>query len=79
MVRLAIDFEFPSRVWWESGGQELWDALVEDFDGGGVIVDADLATSWLAQAEQIRGWSEGPDYAPHPVRRIELAADDADL
>jgi hypothetical protein len=79
MVRLAIDFEFPSRVWWESGGQELWEALAEGFDGSGVILDDDLATSWLAQAEQIRGWSAGPDYAPHPVRRVELAADDADL
>jgi hypothetical protein len=79
MVRLAIDFEFPSRVWWESGGQELWEALCDSPDGGGVVVDDDLATSWIAQAERIRGWSEGPDYAPHPVRRIELAVDDVDL
>jgi hypothetical protein len=79
MVRLAIDFEFPSRLWWESGGQELWDGVCDSPDGGGVVIDDDLATSWMAQAEQIRGWSAGPDYAPHPVRLIELAADDADL
>ena len=33
MVRLAIDFEHPSRTWWEKGGQELWDGITEGFDG----------------------------------------------
>ena len=32
MIRLAIDFENPSRTWWESGGQELWDGIAEAFD-----------------------------------------------
>ena len=79
MVRLAIDFEFASRAWWENGGQQLWDALAEDFDGSRVVVDDDLASSWLAQAGQIEGWSDGPEYAPHPVHPVPLAEDDVDL
>jgi hypothetical protein len=76
MVRLAIDYEFPSRVWWEGGGQELWDALTEAFDGGGVVVDDHLAASWLAQAEQIEGWDDGAEYAPHPVRQSPVDEDE---
>ena len=79
MVRLAIDFEFSSRAWWENGGQQLWDALGDSFEGSGVVVDRDLAASWLTQAEQIEGWSDGAEYAPHPVRMVELEEDDADL
>jgi len=76
MVRLAIDYEFPSRTWWENGGQELWDGLTESFDGGGVVVDDHLAASWLAQAEQIEGWHDGADYAPHPIRRAPVDEDE---
>jgi hypothetical protein len=79
MVRLAIDFEFPSRLWWESGGQDLWDALCEGFDGSGVLVDEDLAKSWLDQARSIEGWDSGTDYAPHPVRLEAVDEDDAEL
>jgi hypothetical protein len=43
MVKLAIDFEFTSRTWWESGGQEMWDAVCEGFDGSGVLMDPSLA------------------------------------
>jgi hypothetical protein len=77
--RLAIDFEFSSRTWWESGGQELWNAVTESFDGSGVIVDDDLAASWLAQASAIAGWDEGPEYAPHPVRASAVDEDDESL
>ncbi len=79
MVRLVIDFEFTSRTWWERGGQELWDAICEGFDGAGVLVDADLATSWLRQAGGIEGWDEGTEYAPHPVRAHAIEEDQADL
>jgi len=34
--KLSIDFEFSSRAWWENGGQQLWDAVTEGFDGSGV-------------------------------------------
>lgn len=78
MIRLAIDFEFASRTWWDSGGQQLWEALAEGFDGSGVVVDPDLAASWLAQAEQIDGWDDGAEYAPHPVRAVPLDEDDPD-
>lgn len=79
MKKLAIDYEFASRVWWESGGQQLWDAITEDFDGGGVQVDDDLASSWMRQAEAIEGWNDGSEYAPHPIRAVDLAEDDVEL
>ena len=78
MVRLAIDFEFPSRTWWERGGQELWDGVTEAFDGSGVVVDEHLASSWLTQAEQIEGWNDGADYAPHPVRQLPVDEEEED-
>lgn len=67
LVRLAIDYEHPSRLWWESGGQELWDAILESPDDKDAVLDQALADSWLAQASAIEGWNDGPDYAPHPV------------
>lgn len=79
MVHLCIDFEFPSRLWWESGGQELWDGIAEGFDGSHVVLDADLAASWLAQARAIAGWDAGSEYSPHPVRLMPLEDDDAEM
>jgi len=79
MVRLSIDFEFPSRVWWERGGQELWDGLAEAFDGSNVVVDKSLAESWLQQASSIEGWDAGHEFAPHPVRLSALDEDDEEL
>ena len=79
MKKLSIDFEFSSRTWWENGGQALWDALTEGFDGSGVVVDDDLAASWLAQACTIEGWDDGAEYAPHPVSASALADDDIEL
>ena len=79
MKKLAIDFEFASRVWWEGGGQELWDAVTEGFDGSGVLVDDHLAESWMQQARAIDGWDEGSEYAPHPIRVEDVSEDDVDL
>ena len=79
MKKLAIDFEFASRAWWENGGQELWDAVTEGFDGSKVIVDDDLAHSWLERARAIPGWDDGAEYAPHPVRASALEEDDIEL
>ena len=67
VVRLAIDFENPGVQWWDGGGRELWEGLVEAFDGNHVVVDQSIADSWLAEAALIPGWEGGPDYAPHPV------------
>jgi hypothetical protein len=67
MVRLSVDFEHTSRTWWENGGQELWDGITEGFDGSSVVVDDDLAQSWLTEARRIRGWEDGAEYAPHPI------------
>ena len=67
MVRLAVDFENPSPKWWASGGQDLWDALAEAFDGNAVVVEQSLADSWLRQAAELPGWEGGPEWAPHPI------------
>ncbi len=76
LVRLAIDFENDARRWWDSGGQDLWDAIREGFDGGSVVLEAALAESWLAEAARIPGWCDGPDHAPHPIRAERLAEGD---
>lgn len=67
MVRLAIDFENPCREWWENGGRELWDGLLEGFEENDVVLDESLAQSVLARAAAIPGWNDGPEYAPHPL------------
>jgi len=77
--KLSIDFEFASRSWWENGGQELWDAVTEGFDGSKVVVDDDLASSWLERARAIPGWDDGTEYAPHPVLASALEEDDIEL
>ena len=66
-VRLAIDFENPARTWWESGGRDLWESILEGFDNNDVVLEESIAQSWLAEAEKIPGWADGPDYSPHPV------------
>jgi hypothetical protein len=76
LVRLAIDYEHESRRWWESGGQDLWDAILESPGANDVILDEALAESWLAQAASIEGWNDGPEYAPHPVTRQSVDADE---
>jgi hypothetical protein len=68
LVRLKIDFEHASRDWWERGGQDLWEGISEGFEDHAVLVDSQLAESWLVEAARIEGWDAGPDYAPHPVR-----------
>jgi hypothetical protein len=75
-MKLAIDFEHPSRLWWESGGQQLWDGLAEAFDGSSIVVDESLALSWVEEARKIPGWDAGPEWAPHPVRVSPLAEDE---
>jgi hypothetical protein len=41
-----------------------------------VVVDAELARSWLAQARAIPGWDDGPEFAPNPVCTREVAGDE---
>lgn len=77
LVKLAIDYEFASKLWWETGGQELWDAVNDGATA--VLLDEDLATSWLAQAAALPGWDEGPDYAPHPIVVSPVDDEDAAL
>lgn len=67
LTRLAVDFEHPSRTWWESGGRELWEAITEGFGENAVVLDAEVAESWLAEARRVQGWEDGPEHAPHPI------------
>jgi hypothetical protein len=76
MLKLSVDFEHPSRTWWESGGQELWDGVTEGFGETSVILEDHLAESWLAEARRIPGWEGGPEWAPHPIGVSPVADDD---
>ena len=79
MVRLAVDFEHPSRSWGENGGQELWDGITEGFDGSSVVLDEHMAESWLTAARAVEGWKGGPDYAPHPITVAPVDEDDEEI
>ncbi len=79
MTRLQIDFEHTSREWWEAGGEDLWLALVGDSGENHVVVDDDLASSWLREAEKLPGWSAGHEFAPHPIAASALAEGEEDL
>ena len=63
MTKLSLDYEFPSREWWDAGGQDLWDGIIEEAGASSVVVDEDIAASWLAQAGAIEGWTGGPEVA----------------
>jgi hypothetical protein len=76
MKKLGIDYEHTDRRWWDSGGRELWEGITGDADAGSVVLDDDLADSWLGEAARLPGWAGGPEYAPHPVRAISLQDDD---
>jgi hypothetical protein len=78
MIRLSIDFEHSSRTWWDRGGQELWEGISAGFDESAVVLDVDLAQSWLAEAKKIPGWYGGPDHAPHPIA-VQPIEDDEDF
>jgi hypothetical protein len=78
MTKLSVDFEFPSRDWWQAGGQELWDGIIEESGASSVVLDDDLANSWLTHARGIPGWDAGPAFAPHPIQFRTLAEDDPD-
>lgn len=75
-VKLAVDYENPARLWWEGGGRELWESIAEAADAGSVVVETSIADSWLAEAARIDGWSDGPDYAPHPIARRDVDPDE---
>ncbi len=77
MVRLAIDFENQSREWWDNGGQDLWDSIIEGFENNAVLLDESLAESWIAHAKQIPGWDNGHPYSPNPV--VLQAVDDDEV
>lgn len=75
LTRLAVDFEHAGRRWWETGGRELWEAITEGFGENAVVLDAQVAESWLVEARQIQGWDEGPEHAPHPIAASPVEGD----
>ena len=77
-VKLAVDFEFASRTWWDEGGQDLWDGITEGFEESSVVLDTSIAESWLTEARKIEGWSDGHEFAPHPIAVREVEEDDED-
>ncbi len=77
MLKLAIDHEFESRTWWESGGQALWDAISDG--SGSVVLEDAIARSWMEQASRLPGWSEGHEYAPHPIAAAAFGEDEPEL
>jgi hypothetical protein len=78
MVRLAIDFENPAPEWWENGGRDLWESIVEGFDNNDALVEESIAKSWMAAAAQIEGWEGGPEFSPHPIC-LKAVNDDEEL
>jgi hypothetical protein len=76
MVKLAIDFENPSPKWWDGGGRDLWEAILEGFDNNSVVVDRGIADSWLVEAAKLPGWSGGSEYSPHPICIKEIDEDE---
>ena len=76
MVRLAIDFENTNKEWWEAGGRDLWEGMLEGFDNHSVLLERSIAESWLAQAAELTGWSGGPDHSPHPIRMVDIDDDE---
>ncbi len=75
LLRLAVDFEHPDRTWWEAGGRELWEAITEGFGENAVVLDSQVAESWLAEARRVEGWDGGPEHAPHPIAASPVEGD----
>ena len=78
-MRLSLDYENTSRAWWDNGGEALWAGITDEPGATSVVVDDDLARSWLAEASRIPGWDAGTEYAPHPIVATALADDQVDL
>lgn len=79
MTRLSIDFEHADRTWWEAGGEALWEALGVGSGEASIVLDDDIAASWLREAARLEGWANGPEHAPHPIATSALSEDEEDL
>ena len=76
MVRLTVDFEDTSETWWDAGGRDLWEGMLEGFDNHSVLLEQSIAESWLAEAAKLTGWEGGPEHSPHPIRIVEVDEDE---
>ena len=72
MIKLAIEFENPAKLWWKSGGRELWDSIAYGFDGNEVLVDDDVARSWIARAATILAGGHRRSAAPAAARLAHM-------
>ena len=68
MIRIAIDFECSADRWWDSGGRELWESLVEGFDGNSVLLDPSIADSVMQQASAPPIIARSPSRERSPLR-----------
>ncbi len=76
MKKLKVDFEFTSKVWWTSGGEDLWNGISEAFDGSEIVIEENLAHSWITEASAIPGWNDGSEFAPHPIAMADVNEDE---
>ena len=76
MIKITIDFECRAEQWWESGGRDLWESLVEGVDNNHVLLDDSIAQSVITAAATLPGWESGHEHAPHPLRLEELDEDE---
>ena len=76
MVKLVVDFENTSKTWWEEGGRDLWEGMLEGFDNHSVLLEESIAESWLVEAAKLPGWHGGPDHSPHPIRMDAVDEDE---
>ncbi len=79
MMKLSVDYEFSAREWWEAGGQDLWDGIRAGDSANFVVLDDNIAESWLDAARKIAGWEGGTEYAPHPIAIAEVDPEDQDI
>ena len=70
---VSVDYENNAEEWWDGGGRELWRRLVAtDFWHDDLIIGGDELIAFLAEAEKIPGWSDGPDHAKYPFCNTEV-------
>ncbi|HET9554325.1 MAG TPA: hypothetical protein VFP50_15290 [Anaeromyxobacteraceae bacterium] len=65
-IGVQVDEEYAAEEW--------WDALRECPDGARIEAAIDAGSVTPAQLDVLRslpGWSDGPVYAPHPLRVVE--------
>lgn len=87
MKRICIDYENNAQEWWDAAVANVASCpiscrpLVGRSSLDEVVVTDQDATAFTEWAAALPGWSDGPDYARHPVvlHDVEPAHDGLDL